>query len=217
MEDIEDLLIGGGGAPPGYRLPITAVGVKPKKKNKLKSNPNANDSSNELSRTQNPLVPKIPGTQVSLFMPPCIALNISFSACLFVRFPHFFLYLLRILITFYFDVIWQTIYVKTFGCSHNQVSPSPPRIKLNFFKNYFLGLNAGLRLYFRWSLFVVWQTLSPIRGWLLISFYPCNLLCSVTGFYYSFWIPYMFRLLWVLSKNFKWRKLIRIKAFNAMW
>ncbi|KAA0039222.1 threonylcarbamoyladenosine tRNA methylthiotransferase isoform X1 [Cucumis melo var. makuwa] len=76
MEDIEDLLIGGGGAPPGYRLPITAVGVKPKKKNLFKSNPSADDSSNQPSPTQNPLVPKIPGT--------------------------------------------QTIYVKTFGCSHNQ-------------------------------------------------------------------------------------------------
>ncbi|KGN52713.1 threonylcarbamoyladenosine tRNA methylthiotransferase [Cucumis sativus] len=77
MEDIEDLLIGGGGgAPPGYRLPITAVGVKPKKKNMFKSNASADDSSNEPSPIQNPLVPKIPGT--------------------------------------------QTIYVKTFGCSHNQ-------------------------------------------------------------------------------------------------
>ncbi|XP_022949069.1 threonylcarbamoyladenosine tRNA methylthiotransferase [Cucurbita moschata] len=78
MEDIEDLLIGGGGggAPPGYRLPISAVGVKPKKKNKLKSNPDADDSSSGLFPTQNLLAPKIPGT--------------------------------------------QTIYVKTFGCSHNQ-------------------------------------------------------------------------------------------------
>lgn len=80
MEDIEDLLIGGGGggAPPGYRLPITAVGVKPKKKNKLKSNPDADDSTNEFSPTQNPLVSNIPGTQVSLFMSSCIALSALF-------------------------------------------------------------------------------------------------------------------------------------------
>lgn len=78
MEDIEDLLIGGGGAPPGYRLPLTAVGLKPKKKHKLKSNPDADDSSNELSPAQNSLAPKIPGTQVSLFMSPCIALSVSF-------------------------------------------------------------------------------------------------------------------------------------------
>ncbi|XP_057804987.1 uncharacterized protein LOC131020282 [Salvia miltiorrhiza] len=69
MEDIEDLLVGGGGGvPPGFRLPVAAaVGVKPRSKSRgtvfhdsLKSNSSA----------------KIPGT--------------------------------------------QTIYLKTFGCSHNQ-------------------------------------------------------------------------------------------------
>ncbi|GMN40293.1 hypothetical protein TIFTF001_009507 [Ficus carica] len=68
MEDIEDFLIGStGGAPPGFRLPLTAVGFNPKK-TKTKHLPNhlLNDS----------LSPKIPGT--------------------------------------------QTIYIKTFGCSHNQ-------------------------------------------------------------------------------------------------
>ena len=124
MEDIEDLLIGGGGgAPPGYRLPITAVGVKPKKKNMFKSNASADDSSNEPSPIQNPLVPKIPGTQVFLFRPPCIALNVSFLFLIFT-------FLSRTLISVYFDVIWQTIYVKTFGCSHNQVSSSSPHIQL---------------------------------------------------------------------------------------
>ncbi|CAL2236099.1 unnamed protein product [Prunus armeniaca] len=81
MEDIEDLLVGsGGGAPTGFRLPITAVGLNPKKnKNKNKPNPNPNGNSNKLSQIQDPLAPlspKIPGT--------------------------------------------QTIYIKTFGCSHNQ-------------------------------------------------------------------------------------------------
>lgn len=125
MEDIEDLLIGGGGgggAPPGYRLPLTAVGIKPKKKNKLKSNPDADDSSNQLSPTQNPLVPKIPGTQVSLFMSPYITQNLSS--------PLHFPVSIADANKFLFDIIWQTIYVKTFGCSHNQASPSPLLIKL---------------------------------------------------------------------------------------
>ncbi|XP_048332265.2 uncharacterized protein LOC125423073 isoform X2 [Ziziphus jujuba] len=69
MEDIEDLLVGSnGGAPPGFRLPVTSVGLKPKKN---KSKPVVlNDFDN------NNLSSKIPGT--------------------------------------------QTIYIKTFGCSHNQ-------------------------------------------------------------------------------------------------
>ncbi|XP_009362440.2 threonylcarbamoyladenosine tRNA methylthiotransferase-like [Pyrus x bretschneideri] len=76
MEDIEDLLIGsGGGAPPGFRLPIKTVGMNPKKK----PNPNGCNTNNKLSQIQDPLAPlspKVPGT--------------------------------------------QTIYIKTFGCSHNQ-------------------------------------------------------------------------------------------------
>ncbi|CAN6584378.1 unnamed protein product [Malus baccata var. baccata] len=76
MEDIEDLLIGsGGGAPPGFRLPINTVGLNPKKK----PNPNGRNTNAKLSQIQDPLAPlspKVPGT--------------------------------------------QTIYIKTFGCSHNQ-------------------------------------------------------------------------------------------------
>ncbi|CAN6678693.1 unnamed protein product [Malus baccata var. baccata] len=76
MEDIEDLLIGsGGGAPPGFRLPINTVGMNPKKK----PNPNGRNTNKKLSQIQDPLAPlspKVPGT--------------------------------------------QTIYIKTFGCSHNQ-------------------------------------------------------------------------------------------------
>ncbi|KAB1204815.1 Threonylcarbamoyladenosine tRNA methylthiotransferase [Morella rubra] len=54
MEDIEDLVVGAG-APPGFRLPLTSVGVNPKK-NKY----------NKPSQIQDPLYclsPKIPGTQ----------------------------------------------------------------------------------------------------------------------------------------------------------
>ncbi|KAF3944968.1 hypothetical protein ACB098_01G122800 [Castanea mollissima] len=63
MEDIEDLVVGAGGAPPGFRLPLSSVGLKPKKKNNNPTKPNT-----KLSQ--------IPGI--------------------------------------------QTIYIKTFGCSHNQ-------------------------------------------------------------------------------------------------
>ncbi|KAL6184354.1 hypothetical protein ACLB2K_045756 [Fragaria x ananassa] len=81
MEDIEDLFVGaggGGGAPPGFRLPITSVGLNPKK-NKKKPNLNGNSNSNGLSQIKHPLAPlspKVPGS--------------------------------------------ETIYIKTFGCSHNQ-------------------------------------------------------------------------------------------------
>ncbi|PPD98478.1 hypothetical protein GOBAR_DD04518 [Gossypium barbadense] len=53
MEDIEDLLVGSGGAPPGFRLPLNAVGVNPRKKNKAKPS--------KVSQMNDP--PKIPGTQ----------------------------------------------------------------------------------------------------------------------------------------------------------
>lgn len=61
MEDIEDLLVGsnGGGTPPGFRLPLNSVGVKPKKKNK--HTPIISDDDDKPSS-------KIPGTQVSLFL-----------------------------------------------------------------------------------------------------------------------------------------------------
>ncbi|CAI0556752.1 unnamed protein product [Linum tenue] len=71
MEDIEDLLIGsGGGAPPGFRLPLNTVAVKPKK-------------------------------------------NLSSNLCMAYWF----------LISELVPLI-QTIYIKTFGCSHNQASYS---------------------------------------------------------------------------------------------
>ena len=64
MEDIEDLLVGSsGGAPPGFRLPLTAVGLNPKKK--IRKNKPLLDYVNN----NNGLASKIPGTQVSLFLP----------------------------------------------------------------------------------------------------------------------------------------------------
>ncbi|KAK9073210.1 hypothetical protein SSX86_007534 [Deinandra increscens subsp. villosa] len=74
MEDIEDLFAGGGGAaPPGFRLPITAaVGINTTKKNKKKNNTKEEAS----SLLQNSSTYQVPGT--------------------------------------------QTIFLKTFGCSHNQ-------------------------------------------------------------------------------------------------
>ncbi|GLT27083.1 hypothetical protein SLA2020_021110 [Shorea laevis] len=71
MEDIEDLLIGSGGAPPVFRLPLNDVGVNPRR-NTNKPNP----ANAKLSQIHDISSPKIPGT--------------------------------------------QTIYIKTFGCSHNQ-------------------------------------------------------------------------------------------------
>ncbi|XP_052189766.1 uncharacterized protein LOC127799610 isoform X1 [Diospyros lotus] len=76
MEDIEDLLRGSGGAPPGFRLSVAAsVGVNPKKKNRQQPNVGNRQSAIQGSFAA-PQSPKIPGT--------------------------------------------QTIYMKTFGCSHNQ-------------------------------------------------------------------------------------------------
>ncbi|CAK9178098.1 unnamed protein product [Ilex paraguariensis] len=71
MEDIEDLLVGSGGAPPGFRLPLAApgVGVNPKQKKPVRDS------------LTSPYYSKIPGT--------------------------------------------QTIYMKTFGCSHNQKNARP--------------------------------------------------------------------------------------------
>ncbi|KAG8389665.1 hypothetical protein BUALT_Bualt01G0002500 [Buddleja alternifolia] len=71
MEDIEDLLVGGGGgAPPGFRLPVVAsVGVNTKTKRK-------NNTFQDSLKDHKYNTAKIPGT--------------------------------------------QTIYMKTFGCSHNQ-------------------------------------------------------------------------------------------------
>lgn len=73
MEDIEDLLVGNdGGVAPGFRLPVSSVGLNPKKK-PIKSQNN----NNKISFLQHPLQSiNIPGTQI--------------------------------------------IYIKTFGCSHNQ-------------------------------------------------------------------------------------------------
>ncbi|OWM85086.1 hypothetical protein CDL15_Pgr027873 [Punica granatum] len=58
MEDIEDL-VAVGGAPPGFRLPLTAVGVNLKKKKKQSSKLNGSVDSTKLSPSSN----NIPGTQ----------------------------------------------------------------------------------------------------------------------------------------------------------
>lgn len=67
MEDIEDLLVGsgGGGAPPGFRLPINAVGVNPRK-NKNKPLFSGNQLS-KINDSLSPLSSEIPGTQVLIF------------------------------------------------------------------------------------------------------------------------------------------------------
>lgn len=85
MEDIEDILVGSnGGAPPGFRLPVTSVGLKPKKNKNRPIILNDFDNNN--------LSAKIPGTQVSL----------SFSHCFTFRERTFFLFSLIFLFLLYF-------------------------------------------------------------------------------------------------------------------
>ncbi|XP_028062453.1 threonylcarbamoyladenosine tRNA methylthiotransferase [Camellia sinensis] len=94
MEDIEDLLVGSGGAPAGFRLPITAsVSVNPKKKNQQSDLNNHSSIQPSLTASHSP---KIPGT--------------------------------------------QTIYMKTFGCSHNQSDSEYMAGQLSAF-GYVLGDN----------------------------------------------------------------------------
>lgn len=77
MEDIEDLVAGGGagGAPPGFRLPLTAVGVKPKR-SRNRPDRSGDEKRSLIKDSVASRFSNIPGT--------------------------------------------QTIYIKTFGCSHNQ-------------------------------------------------------------------------------------------------
>lgn len=73
MEDIEDLLAGGGGGvPPGFRLPVTAaVGVKPRSKSR---------STVFQDSLKSPTSAKIPGTQVE-----------TSDICVYLNAPRFFL------------------------------------------------------------------------------------------------------------------------------
>lgn len=97
MEDIEDLLVGSGGAPAGFRVPITAsVGVNPKKKKKKNQQLDLNNHSSIQPSLTASHSPKIPGT--------------------------------------------QTIYMKTFGCSHNQSDSEYMAGQLSAF-GYVLGDN----------------------------------------------------------------------------
>ncbi|KAA8546297.1 hypothetical protein F0562_002964 [Nyssa sinensis] len=65
MEDIEDLLVGSGGAPPGFRLPLAAaVGVNP---NRKKIQPNLRKASLVEDSLTTPRSLKIPGTQDNLY------------------------------------------------------------------------------------------------------------------------------------------------------
>lgn len=69
MEDIEDLV--GAGAPPGLRLPVTAVGIKPKRKPKAR-----------LVRDPVDPGPQVPGTQV---LDPPLSPSLSLSSSLFAH------------------------------------------------------------------------------------------------------------------------------------
>ncbi|CAL5385419.1 unnamed protein product [Camellia sinensis] len=97
MEDIEDLVVGSGGAPAGFRLPITAsVSVNPKKKKKKNQQSDLNNHSSIQPSLTASHSPKIPGI--------------------------------------------QTIYMKTFGCSHNQSDSEYMAGQLSAF-GYVLGDN----------------------------------------------------------------------------
>lgn len=66
MEDIEDMLVGSGvGATPGFRLPLAAVGLNPKKKKSNSRNLELDTQSVTRDQLTNaPISPKVPGTQV---------------------------------------------------------------------------------------------------------------------------------------------------------
>lgn len=78
MEDIEDMFAGGaGGAPPGFRLPLNAVGVNPKRNTSKRSISKQKDEVTDSNRDS--LAPpsmKIPGTQVR--SSPPLSLDLSF-------------------------------------------------------------------------------------------------------------------------------------------
>ncbi|KAL5843448.1 hypothetical protein ACOSQ4_009406 [Xanthoceras sorbifolium] len=107
MEDIEDLLAGsgGGGAPPGFRLPINSVGVKPKKNNNNKKKPPQPTQLDysKLSKVDDQLTPFSPQTKLPKTK---IAFSVKIPPTQFPSSPEV--------------PGTQTIYIKTFGCSHNQ-------------------------------------------------------------------------------------------------
>ncbi|KAI9200467.1 hypothetical protein LWI28_008402 [Acer negundo] len=99
MEDIEDLLAGSGdGAPPGFRLPVNSVGVKPRKKK-----PPTQQDYSKLSKVDDQLThfspqTKLPKTKIAfaIKIPPTHSPTSP-------KVPG-----------------TEIIYIKTFGCSHNQ-------------------------------------------------------------------------------------------------
>ncbi|KAL5845899.1 hypothetical protein ACOSQ3_009423 [Xanthoceras sorbifolium] len=107
MEDIEDLLAGsgGGGAPPGFRLPINSVGVKPRKNNNNKKKPPQPTQLDysKLSKVDDQLTPFSPQTKLPKTK---IAFSVKIPPTQFPSSPEV--------------PGTQTIYIKTFGCSHNQ-------------------------------------------------------------------------------------------------
>ncbi|KAK3230087.1 hypothetical protein Dsin_001968 [Dipteronia sinensis] len=99
MEDIEDLLAGSGdGAQPGFRLPVNSVGVKPRKKK-----PPTQLDYIKLSKVDDQLTHFSPQTKLPK---PKIAFAIKIPPTHSPTSP-------KVPGT-------QIIYIKTFGCSHNQ-------------------------------------------------------------------------------------------------
>lgn len=105
MEDIEDLFAGGaGGAPPGFRLPLNAVGVNPKRNASKRSVSKQKDEVTTDSNRDSLAPPsmKIPGTQVVLLH----SLDLSFINCF-----DFSLHLLNVF--FFADDLHQDVWLFT--------------------------------------------------------------------------------------------------------
>ncbi|KAH7548299.1 hypothetical protein JRO89_XS14G0098100 [Xanthoceras sorbifolium] len=109
MEDIEGLLAGssGGGALPGFRLPINSVGVKPRENNKKNKPPPQPTTTqldySKLSKVDDQLTPFSPQTKLAKTK---IAFSVKIPLTQSPSSPEV--------------PGTQTIYIKTFGCSHNQ-------------------------------------------------------------------------------------------------
>ncbi|KAL5732949.1 hypothetical protein ACOSQ2_032641 [Xanthoceras sorbifolium] len=122
MEDIEGLLAGssGGGALPGFRLPINSVGVKPRENNKKNKPPPQPTTTqldySKLSKVDDQLTPFSPQTKLAKTK---IAFSVKIPLTQSPSSPEV--------------PGTQTIYIKTFGCSHNQ-----GRQNLESARSYFL-------------------------------------------------------------------------------
>lgn len=140
MEDIEDLLVGsGGGVAPGFRLPVAAaVRLNPKQQSK------------KVSQSIPKVASDVPGTQVRLTL---------FSTWMSFLWPHTFFFPFSVIIAECIHLL-QTIYIKTFGCSHNQVN----LFTRVFFVSFVNGFYFFLILFFFWLYMVSIYSNSSLKS-----------------------------------------------------